>query len=105
MPCFRHFRRNLCRCAWVLALFAAVPAHADEAIAHAKALLERAILFDGHNDLPWAIREYRATEGDTADYVIGGHSACAPAASVPSSGACTRHRKPQATLPAPSSSR
>ncbi|MFZ2507498.1 MAG: membrane dipeptidase, partial [Steroidobacteraceae bacterium] len=70
MPCFRHFRRNLCRCAWVLALFAAVPAHADEAIAHAKALLERAILFDGHNDLPWAIREYRATEGDTADYDI-----------------------------------
>ncbi|MFZ2507735.1 MAG: hypothetical protein WAW79_04585 [Steroidobacteraceae bacterium] len=93
------------RMAGLLALAFVMPAHADPALEHAKKVLDGAILFDGHNDLPWAIREYRATEGDTADYVIGGHSACAPAASVPSSGACTRHRKPQATLPAPSSSR
>jgi len=70
----RHFRRTVCRCAWVLALLAAIPVHADEALAHAKAVLERAILFDGHNDLPWAIREYAAAPGDVSAYDIRAHA-------------------------------
>ncbi len=58
------------RMAGLLALAFVMPAHADPALEHAKKVLDGAILFDGHNDLPWAIREYRATEGDTADYDI-----------------------------------
>lgn len=51
-----------------IALAAATAVHADEALEHAKEILDRAILFDGHNDLPWAIREYKAAPGDIAAY-------------------------------------
>jgi membrane dipeptidase len=40
----------------------------DAALAHAKDLLSRHILIDGHNDLPWAIREAKAAPGDVAAY-------------------------------------
>lgn len=57
--------------AWlsILALTAAVPAPAaDDALAHANRVLAGTILIDGHNDLPWAIREAKAAPGDVAAY-------------------------------------
>jgi membrane dipeptidase len=45
-------------------------AMADPAVAHAKEVLAKSILFDGHNDLPWAIRGYKAAPGDLAAYDI-----------------------------------
>ena len=42
---------------------------ADEAaLAHARKLLRSAILVDGHNDLPWAVRTNKAAPGDVAAY-------------------------------------
>lgn len=61
--------------AWVLALVAvactnlasaAPPAPAD--LEHAKRVLADAILFDGHNDLPWALRTDKTTPGDIVAY-------------------------------------
>jgi len=46
--------------------FAAPPAPAD--LEHARRVLADAILFDGHNDLPWAIRTDKKTPGDVAAY-------------------------------------
>lgn len=40
--------------------------------AHARELLSRAILIDGHNDLPWAIREDETARGDVAKYDLRG---------------------------------
>ena len=53
-----------------IAAFVAAPLHADQALEHAKQVLERSILFDGHNDLPWAIREDKVAAGDLAKYDI-----------------------------------
>ncbi|MGQ0834397.1 MAG: dipeptidase [Gammaproteobacteria bacterium] len=53
-----------------LVLSCAASAAQDPALQHAKRLLERTILFDGHNDLPWAIRSYEAAPGDVAAYDI-----------------------------------
>jgi membrane dipeptidase len=53
-----------------LAFFAAFAAQADEALEHAKLVLDRAILFDGHNDLPNAIHNYEAAPDDLAAYDI-----------------------------------
>jgi membrane dipeptidase len=54
----------------VVSLLVASPLRAadDAALAHAKDLLSRHILIDGHNDLPWAIREAKAAPGDVAAY-------------------------------------
>jgi membrane dipeptidase len=46
----------------------AAPKPADDALARARALLREAILVDGHNDLPWAIRTDKAAPGDVAAY-------------------------------------
>ena len=51
-----------------LALAVAGAAHADAALEHAKQVLDGTILFDGHNDLPWAIREHEVAQGDLAKY-------------------------------------
>jgi membrane dipeptidase len=40
----------------------------DPALTHAVELLGRHPLIDGHNDLPWAIREYREAPGDLDAY-------------------------------------
>lgn len=45
-------------------------AQADPALEHAKEVLAKSILFDGHNDLPWAIRGFEAAPGDVAAYDI-----------------------------------
>lgn len=47
---------------------ASAPPAADEALARARRLLARSPVFDGHNDLPWAIREWRQAPGDLARY-------------------------------------
>src|ERR1700754_4905164 len=47
------------------AVQAASPA---EDLAHARRLLARSILFDGHNDLPWAIRTDKAHPNDVVAY-------------------------------------
>jgi membrane dipeptidase len=46
----------------------AAPAADDAALAHARKLLRSAILVDGHNDLPWAVRTNKAAPGDVAAY-------------------------------------
>ncbi len=51
---------------------AAAPIHADEALEHAKQVLDRAILFDGHNDLPNAIHNFEAARDDIVAYDIRG---------------------------------
>ncbi|HEX7013081.1 MAG TPA: dipeptidase [Steroidobacteraceae bacterium] len=40
----------------------------DEALQHARKLLSETILVDGHNDLPWAVRNYEPAPGDIAAY-------------------------------------
>jgi membrane dipeptidase len=55
--------RGLARWALAVALVMTVPGsglaqgHPDAALAHARELLRKVILIDGHNDLPWALRE------------------------------------------------
>ena len=52
-------------------LFAiSAPATADAALDHAKEVLGKGILFDGHNDLPWAIRQFKDAPGDVDAYDI-----------------------------------
>lgn len=53
----------------LLALAAApAPTASDPALRHALRLLDRTILVDGHNDLPWAIREWKEHPGDVLAY-------------------------------------
>jgi membrane dipeptidase len=40
----------------------------DEALTAARTLLERAPVFDGHNDLPWVIRQDKIARGDVLAY-------------------------------------
>lgn len=49
-------------------------AHADEdkALTHARQLLKKVILVDGHNDLPWEIRLNKKAPGDVAAYDLNG---------------------------------
>jgi membrane dipeptidase len=46
----------------------AVRAADDAALTHARKLLRSAILVDGHNDLPWAVRTNKAAPGDVVKY-------------------------------------
>lgn len=49
-------------------LAAPAAAQEDEALAHARALLKTVPLIDGHNDLPWEIRDSRAAPRDVQAY-------------------------------------
>ena len=60
------------RLAAALLCVLAFTSHADPALDHAKEVLEESILFDGHNDLPWTIRQYKAAPGDVDAYDIRG---------------------------------
>ncbi len=40
----------------------------DKAMAHARELAKQGIVFDGHNDLPWAIRNYEPAPSDVNAY-------------------------------------
>jgi len=73
--------RNALTAFTVIAAFAAAPVYAhhesgdhDAALAHAKELLAKGILFDGHNDLPWAIRSWKDAPGDVDKYDIREHA-------------------------------
>jgi membrane dipeptidase len=44
----------------------------DPALAHARKLLQRTLLIDGHNDLPWAIRESEQAAGRVELYDLRG---------------------------------
>jgi membrane dipeptidase len=59
---------------WVTLAAFGTAAHADEdqALAHARELLKKVILVDGHNDLPWAIRMNKQAPGDVAAYDLNG---------------------------------
>src|SRR6185503_8767890 len=55
----------------VVTAFSAAPLHAqpeDRALVHARELLKGAILIDGHNDLPWAIRISKTKPRDVVAY-------------------------------------
>jgi membrane dipeptidase len=67
-------RRGLLAACGLVAFAALSTAHADEdkALAHARQLLKKVILVDGHNDLPWAIRIDKKAPGDVAAYDLNG---------------------------------
>lgn len=46
----------------------------DAALVHARALLKRTLLIDGHNDLPWAIRESKTAPSDVVAYDLRAHA-------------------------------
>ena len=56
----------------LLASCQAGPKPADDPVAHARRLLQDAILIDGHNDLPWAIRASKTAPSDVAAYDLRG---------------------------------
>jgi membrane dipeptidase len=58
----------------VCCLLAVPAAQADAALDHAKEVLAKSILFDGHNDLPWAIRGSKTAPGDVAAYDLRQHA-------------------------------
>jgi membrane dipeptidase len=63
------------RCLAAIALVATLGcarAKEDAALAHARKLLHESILIDGHNDLPWTIRENKRAPGDVAAYDLRG---------------------------------
>ena len=66
------------RCALVASLLACGLSSAsaadkpDPALEHAKKLLSRTLLIDGHNDLPWAIRTDKQAPGDVGHYDLRG---------------------------------
>lgn len=53
--------------------FASPPSSTD--LEHARRVLADVILFDGHNDLPWAIRTDKKTPGDVVAYDLRGPTA------------------------------
>src|SRR5689334_17910834 len=59
---------------WVTFAVTSTAAHADEdkALAHARQLLKKVILVDGHNDLPWEIRLNKKAPGDVVAYDLNG---------------------------------
>src|SRR5262245_45377858 len=63
---------NTAQVRWALLalLISPTPAAAadDASVTHARELLQRAILVDGHNDLPWAIRENEKAPRDVDAY-------------------------------------
>jgi membrane dipeptidase len=61
----------------LLTLFMPTPASAqskDRALEHARQLLRSTPLIDGHNDLPWAIRESKTAPRDVATYDLRTHT-------------------------------
>jgi membrane dipeptidase len=57
------------------ALAAPVVAAEDPALVHARRLLKKSPIIDGHNDLPWAIREYEKAPMDVGAYDLRAQTA------------------------------
>ena len=55
---------------FLLAMASPVESQQDPALEHARKLLESTPLIDGHNDLPWEIRESKTAPRDVAAYDI-----------------------------------
>ncbi len=70
----RKLRRALLAACGLVTFAALSTAQADEdkALAHARQLLKKVILVDGHNDLPWAIRTDKNHPGDVAAFDLNG---------------------------------
>jgi membrane dipeptidase len=64
----RHAYALLLALGFTAAAHAAEAVPADAALKHAKALLDKVPLVDGHNDLPWTIREDKAHPMDVDAY-------------------------------------
>ncbi len=71
MPLVRALRALLPALALVSAA-APAAAQADSALERARKLLRSTPLIDGHNDLPWAIREVETAPRDVARYDLRG---------------------------------
>lgn len=70
-----HLFRSLCAAAILLAYGASPVAQAagnDAALEHARELLKKTILIDGHNDLPWAVRTDKQAPGKVEAYDLRG---------------------------------
>src|SRR3990170_991576 len=61
-----------CGLAMLAAYGGTVHAAEDKALTHARELLKKVILVDGHNDLPWAIRTDKTAPSDVAAYDLAG---------------------------------
>jgi membrane dipeptidase len=72
MPTLRRIGLATCGLVMFAALAAGARADEDKALTHARELLKKAILVDGHNDLPWAIRTDKKAPGDVAAYDLNG---------------------------------
>ena len=73
-----HVPRSLgAACVLVALVSAAHPVHAqtDAALERARRILRATPLIDGHNDLPWAIRERAGSPRDVGRYDLRGHTA------------------------------
>ena len=68
MPTLRRTVLAACGLVMFAALGNGAQADEDEALTHARELLKSAILVDGHNDLPWAIRTDKTAPSDVAAY-------------------------------------
>jgi membrane dipeptidase len=55
-------------------LLAVPPEAEDAALRHARELLKASILIDGHNDLPWTIRESKTAPRDVVAYDLRQHT-------------------------------
>ncbi len=58
----------------LMVLAPSLPAAEDAALVHARKLLAKHPLIDGHNDLPWAIREYEKAPRDVVAYDLRQHT-------------------------------
>jgi membrane dipeptidase len=72
MPTLRRTVLAACGLVMFAALADGARADEDKALTHARALLKTAILVDGHNDLPWAIRTDKKAPSDVAAYDLNG---------------------------------
>src|SRR5688572_11729722 len=72
MPTLRRTVLAACGLVMFAALGNGARADEDKALSHARELLKTAILVDGHNDLPWAIRTDKKAPSDVAAYDLHG---------------------------------
>jgi membrane dipeptidase len=72
MPTLRRTVLAACGLVMFAALGNGARADEDKALTHARELLKTAILVDGHNDLPWAIRTDKKAPSDVAAYDLHG---------------------------------
>lgn len=62
---------------------ATAQAQEDAALTHARQLAKEGIIFDGHNDLPWAIRNHKAAPMDVDAYDLRGRAPAGGQTDIP----------------------